>query len=564
MPGTKPLPAFTSAQRARWAPYAGVALLIAAWWIAAAAVGREILLPSPPAVGHSLLQIVQSARFAAIVRASVVRWVIGFLVAFAAATLVAAAASRREWAAGMLRPLVVAIRSTPVIAIILLALIWLSVDGVPVFVSLLVAFPLIYQGILDGLRSVDPDLLHMGRIYRIAPLRRVQHIHIPSALPVALSAITSAVGMSWKAAVAAEVLSQPSFGIGTDMQIARLYLETSQVIGWTVVAVALAAVGDLAVWAIDRRANAWRTPDAHPSAAAGTGTTRASANATPGADMTAPAPAVTDTVAEQSVRVIVDRVTFAFPGTPLFSQFSLEIPAGGLTAILGRSGSGKTTLLRLIARDLRPGAGEIRFEAESVGAGDAHGGPRAHAKSRRSVAARRSGPVVGFVFQEPRLLPWRSVLQNVDLVFPHDAATVAGSRREQLRQFLRSLRLPRPDALPATLSGGMRHRVNLARGFLCGAPVICLDEPFSNQDPATRNELVQLTRRLKHDLKRTVVMVSHDPDEAFALADTVVVLEDHHPTSILRQFDLRQSDPAEREEIRTLVESLLQTGEKFR
>ncbi len=558
MSGTKRLPALTSARRAHWAPYAGVALLIAAWWIAAAAVGREILLPSPPAVAHSLWQIVQSARFPAIVRASVMRWIIGFLAAFAAATLVGAAASRREWAAGMLRPLVVAIRSTPVIAIILLALIWLSVDGVPVFVSLLVAFPLIYQGILDGLRSVDPELVHMGRIYRIAPLRRVQHIHIPSALPVALSAITSAVGMSWKAAVAAEVLSQPSFGIGTDMQIARLYLETSQVIGWTVVAVALAALGDLAVWAIDRRVTAWRTPNAHHSAAAGTtaagGTPAATgpaarANSAAAAVVSAPAPAFAGAAADESVRVIVDRVSFAFPGTPLFSDFSLEIPAGGLTAILGRSGSGKTTLLRLIARDLRPTAGEIRFESNSMGTG---------------AAARRSGPVVGFVFQEPRLLPWRTVLQNVELVFPHDPATAAGPRREQLRSFLRSLRLPRSDALPATLSGGMRHRVNLARGFLCGAPVICLDEPFSSQDPATRNELVQLTRRLKHELKRTVVMVSHDPDEAFTLADIIVVLEDHHPTSVLRRFDLRHSGPAERETIRSLVSTLLQTGEGLR
>ena len=557
MPGNGPHPSLLTALRSRWAPYAGVALLIAAWWIAAAAVGRDILLPSPSTVAHSLVHIVRSPRFAVIVRTSVTRWGIGFLAAFAAATVVAAAASRREWAAGMLRPLIVTMRSTPVIAIILLALIWLSVDGVPIFVSLLVAFPLIYQGVLDGLRSVDPDLLHMGRIYHIAPLRRVRHIHIPSALPVALSAITSAVGMSWKAAVAAEVLSQPSYGIGTDMQIARLYLETSQVVGWTVVAVGLAALGDLAVWAIDRRANAWRTFNSHaverraavapnPETAA----TDPETGAGPVPNSTAPKAALG--ASQGGVRVVVDRISFSFPDTPLFSEFSLEIPSGGLTAVLGRSGSGKTTLLRLIARDLRPDSGEIRFESEPLTA-------------RAEAALRQSRPVVGFVFQEPRLLPWRSVLQNVELVFPHDStANGARSRRTQLRRFLRSLRLPRPDALPSTLSGGMRHRVNLARGFLCGAPVICLDEPFSSQDPATRNELVQLTRRLKHDLKRTVVMVSHDPDEAFTLADIIVVLEDHHPTSILRRFDLRQSGPAERETIRSLVSALLQTGEGIR
>lgn len=520
-------------ERNRGAVYAGIILILVAWWLLARLVGRDIIFPSPLIVVQELGRIVLSVRFWIVAGASLARWVAGFAVALVAAILLGTAASRREWIAGVLRPLVVTVRSVPVIAIILLALIWLAIDMVPVFISLLVSLPLLYQGILDGLRSVDRDLIDMGRLFRIPWYRRIVHIHVPSALPVMLPVITSAVGMSWKAVIAAEVLSQPVYAIGTDMQLAKLYLETPVVIAWTVIAVTLAALGDSLVWFLDKRTNAWRSAgfrrenQAVPTDGNGPAAISPIAAIAPhddGAGRSGPA-------------VTLEEVAFSFPGVPIFHDLSLEIPPGKATAILGRSGSGKTTLLRLIAGDLHPAHGLIRIGA-----------------------AAGAAPPVGFVFQEPRLLPWRTVIQNVELVLPHQVTTDEKRlRREALRSFLESLRLPDAAAFPATLSGGMRHRVNLARGFLCGAPVICMDEPFANQDLATRKNLVELTRALEREMGRTVVIVTHDPEDALALADTIVVLADRRPTAVMDRFTVDRSTPQALDELRFRIAVSLKT-----
>lgn len=436
----------------------------------------------------------------------------------------------------MLRPLIVAVRSVPVIAVILLALIWLPVDAVPVFVSLLVSFPLLYQGVFDGLRSVDPDLIDMGRLFHVPVLRRILHIHIPGSLPVVLSALTSAVGMSWKAVIAAEVLSQPLFGIGTGLQVAKLYLETSEVIAWTVIAVVLAAVGDMLVWTVDKRVNAWRSSNSLVVEDSAEGGAQAvlSAGSAP-ADLTTDLRTTSDSA---PVGVRLESVSFAFQRTTVFADLSLEILPGSVTAVLGRSGSGKTTLLRLIAGDLQPLTGSVTvFPEETAGE-----------------------PPVAFVFQEPRLLPWRSVRENVELVLPVvRPRTRREERRKRLLTFLQSLRLPRAEMFPGALSGGMRHRVNLARGFICGAPVICMDEPFANQDIATRRDLVALMQTLENRLGRTVVLVTHDPDEALELADKIVVLADRQPTSVIANLSLAGRTDAEMRSVRTKIHEALNT-----
>jgi ABC-type nitrate/sulfonate/bicarbonate transport system ATPase subunit/ABC-type nitrate/sulfonate/bicarbonate transport system permease component len=533
----------SSTEVPRWSLYTGVGMLLLAWWVFAFLVGRDILLPSPAVVARSLVEIVLSDSFVAIVAASLVRWVWGLTIAFVLATVFGAIASRRGWIAGLLRPLVVTVRSVPVIAIILLALIWLPVGVVPVFVSLLVSFPLLYQGILDGLRSVDRDLVDMGRLFRIHWLRRMWHIHVAAALPVVLPVITSVVGVSWKAVIAAEVLSQPVRAIGTDMQLAKLYLETPAVIAWTVIAVTIAALGDTVIWSIDRRVNAWRNPASRRDGSSPT---------TGHTDELTPRRILAGGAVEEAIRevigqaeesgsagpgVVLEDVSFSFPGTPVFERLSLEIPPGRVTAILGRSGSGKTSLLRLIAGDLRPREGCVRIDNTPFTAAP-----------------------VGFVFQEPRLIPWRSILDNVELVLPRVRATDERNRRRAaLASFLMSLRLPEPAMHPATLSGGMRHRVNLARGFLCGAPVICMDEPFSSQDMATREGLVELTRLFERALGKTVIIVTHDPEEALQLADTIVVLADRQPTSVLARFKVEQRTEDHLNLLRTSIRETLKT-----
>ncbi|SIQ87643.1 NitT/TauT family transport system permease protein [Alkalispirochaeta americana] len=568
------------------AGYAGAGALIALWWAGSALVAREILLPSPPVVFHALRKILADPSFGPTLAASLARWVLGWFLSLVGAVVLASLAVGRPNLARFLRPALVTVRSVPVVSVILLALIWLPLDGVPVFVSLLVSLPLLYQGVLDGLRSVDRDLLDMGRLFRVSLPGRIWHIHIPGAAPVVLSAATSAAGMSWKAVIAAEVLSQPRLAVGTSMHVAKLYLETPSVIAWTFIAVLMATLVDGALGVLDRHLLAWcevpehrqghepdkrlarrvglDQPGGEPLPASPVQTGRS-----PGSGLEEEFPLLFPSSGPRGGRpsagIVLRSVSFSFPGVPLFENFNLEIEPGSATAILGRSGAGKTTLLRLLAGDLLASGGSITRSCRSNHRGDIKDASGSSSRGRwiRRFIFPRVGqeefPRVGFVFQEPRLLPWRSVLDNLLLVLPRRGTRSEGRElRRQLAAFLETLRLPRPGDYPGALSGGMKQRVNLIRAFLRSASVICLDEPLANQDAATRGELRSLIRELRTTIGPALVMVTHSRQEALALADRVIILADQHPTKIIGDFLIKDISSDEREKVVQQIDSLLE------
>jgi NitT/TauT family transport system ATP-binding protein len=199
----------------------------------------------------------------------------------------------------------------------------------------------------------------------------------------------------------------------------------------------------------------------------------------------------------------VKDLSFGFGNKPVFKNlsFTLGDPAGAPdnpAVFLGPSGCGKTTLLRLMAGLLVPSDGEMRVEGEA-------------------------GPAVSFVFQEPRLLPWKTVLANVTL--PIEERLGRAKAAERAGHFLALVSLEdKLDALPEELSGGQRQRVNLARAFVCSAPVILMDEPFQSLDLPLRGQLMDLTAALLEESPRTLVAVTHDPREALYLGRRVLVL----------------------------------------
>ena len=196
---------------------------------------------------------------------------------------------------------------------------------------------------------------------------------------------------------------------------------------------------------------------------------------------------------------------FAITGQPLpvLEDVSFEVPSGTVVAIVGPNGSGKSTLLRLMAGLLQPDSGTITIGDQPVGEADQR---------------------VGLVFQEPRLLPWRRVVDNV--AFPLELAGVgAADRRERARALLETVGVSAfADAYPQQMSGGMRQRAAVARALVRDPEVLLLDEPFSALDALTRErfdfELLDLWQRIG----ATVVVVTHSIPEAVVLADEVVVL----------------------------------------
>ncbi|QZY30133.1 ABC transporter ATP-binding protein [Nocardioides coralli] len=192
---------------------------------------------------------------------------------------------------------------------------------------------------------------------------------------------------------------------------------------------------------------------------------------------------------------------------PALCEVDLTVGAGACAAVVGPSGSGKSTVLRIASGLDRPDAGDVLLDGRSVLAVPAE---------RRQVA---------LMLQRPLLFPHLSVLDNV--AFP---ARVAGaSRREARRGAADYLDLVRLDGYgrrrAGELSGGQEQRVALARALAARPRVLLLDEPFSALDVALRAEMHDLLRHVRSVLEPTIVLVTHDPGEAAALADTVAVLD---------------------------------------
>jgi iron(III) transport system ATP-binding protein len=193
---------------------------------------------------------------------------------------------------------------------------------------------------------------------------------------------------------------------------------------------------------------------------------------------------------------------------PVLTGVDLAVPAGSLTALLGPSGCGKTTLLRLVAGFDDPDSGTIVL------------GDRVVAGPGRSVPARRRG--IGFVPQEGGLFPHLTVAGNVTFGLPRRQRRDAGRVRGLLD--LVGLDAGLADRHPHQLSGGQQQRVALARALAPAPSLVLLDEPFSSLDALTRMTMHRLVLRLWAHHRPAVLLVTHDVDEALALADRVCVL----------------------------------------
>lgn len=219
--------------------------LLIIWQIAAYLLDLPILLPSPLDAFTQVLRLAGDTGFRSNVGATLLRAVITFVITLVVGVSLGLAAGTLRWMRSALRPIMIVIRTVPVMSIILLAFIWFRSGQVPVFSGFLMAFPLVFQNTVDGVLLVDRQLLEMARVYQISARQRLLHIAIPSVVPSILSGARSALGMSWKVVIAAEVLTVPRFGIGAAMQYAQVRLETVEVIAWTVVAVVMSGLSDL-------------------------------------------------------------------------------------------------------------------------------------------------------------------------------------------------------------------------------------------------------------------------------------------------------------------------------
>ena len=226
------------------------------WALAARTVGQELLLPSPLQTAQKLLSLMMTADFWLTVARTMLRVLAGILAAVVLGVLLALLTHWSALARALLSPIMTLLKSTPVASFIILALVWLGRSAVPVFIAGLMVLPVVWANVSTGLARVDPQLMELAAVYKLPRARILSRIVWPSVLPYLRSALRSALGLGWKAGIAAEVLTVPPYSIGKNIFESKLYLETTELFAWTVAVVLLSfLIERLLLRLVDRKEN---------------------------------------------------------------------------------------------------------------------------------------------------------------------------------------------------------------------------------------------------------------------------------------------------------------------
>lgn len=442
-------------------------LLLIGWQLLAVAMCQPELIPSVPRLLMALVELLGSAEFYQSVGCTLGRGLLGLAGSAALAALTAWLLARHSLLEQLFRPWLTLLRSVPVIAFILLALIFLDPEQLPLLIAFLTCFPLLTENLTNGLKSLRPSLSLMAKQFQLSGHNRLTQVYYPQLHPFLFSGLTSAAGFGWRAIIMGEALAQCAAGIGSAMKVAQNFIDVPTLLAWTVVAILISHTTDQAL----RRLAQWQP---------------AIRFAKPGE---AHAPSGESADRQHSVRVCQLGYRYAIHG------FSHLFEAGRCYGFSAPSGRGKTTLLHLLSGALRPTEGSIT-------------------------------PLpcpVARLFEYPELLPQLSALENVALPLAachprHEAEAMA---REALTDLL--LTDAQQQQRPNTLSYGQQQRVALARAMAFPTPYLMLDEPFKGADEALKQQLIRCIQRQKS--RRAIIwLVSHDPDELALLADQVITL----------------------------------------
>ena len=243
MPSTQatepPPPSGDGVAKRRLVGLVSIFVLLALWQFGAAAVGKEIILPSPGRVMLELVALAPTPDFLSSVAATFFRGLEAFILSSVVGALAGFASGRSAIVKAALAPLLTTIRATPVLALILLALLWFPSGFVPIFSAFLMAFPVMAASAMQGALAAPPELLEMASLFKVPRSKVFFELRLPAAAPYFAAGARASLGLSWKVVVAGEVLAQPRLAIGSGLQTSRVLLETPRVFAWALAAVLL-------------------------------------------------------------------------------------------------------------------------------------------------------------------------------------------------------------------------------------------------------------------------------------------------------------------------------------
>lgn len=540
---------------------AGTVAFITVWHLASTRLlPPGSALPPPAKVATSLISMWRTGELTEGALESIKRIVLGFAIALTGAVCFSTIAARFTSIYTSIKPVLDLLSSIPPIAWTPLAIMWFGIGDVPaLFIVSLGAFFPMFAGFYSGITRVDQDLISVAKTLGARPTRIVSSVIFPAALPTIFTGMRTGLTVAWFNVIAAELIGVRS-GLGYQIQLNRSMLFSEAVIALMLVIGVIGLIMTRMMGAVGNLASPWAIQDETRSRWVGLrrrisrlllhpapGSTEARTKAhhclphdTKDVALLSPTKSQHQPDSDNKV-LVVEHLSKSF-GDRTYGEIevlrdvSFYIDEGEIVAIIGPNGSGKTTLLNMVAGLLEPSAGEIRFKGGRV---------------------RLPGRERAMMFQNFALFPFYTCRGNIKFAVRSGHESVSEGRNGRdvsaaeciVDGLLREMRLTDfADAYPVELSGGMKQRLALARALAASPELILLDEPFSAYDPLLKNEGQQLMLKTITDRSLSLLLVTHDLDEAIFMADRVVVLNER-PASVKEIIDVRLPRPR-RSEIR--------------
>jgi NitT/TauT family transport system ATP-binding protein len=533
--------------------FAGTVAFIIVWHLMSTRLlPQGSALPPPTRVVSSMIAMWRTGELVDGAVESIKRIVLGFAIALLIAVCFSIMAARFTSLYTSVKPVLDLLSSIPPIAWTPLAIMWFGIGDVPaLFIVTLGAFFPMFAGFYSGITRVDQDLISVAKTLGASPTRVVAGVIFPAALPTIFTGMRTGLTVAWFNVIAAELIGVRS-GLGYQIQLNRSILFSEAVIALMLVIGVIglimtrmmSVVGNLASpWAIQDETRSWwvglrrRISRSLHHAPDVTGTRAHLHQCQPNdpTDVTlAPPPKSRHQPDSNSTVLVVEHLSKSFGDRTygekieVLRDISFHLKKGEIVAVVGPNGSGKTTLLNIVASLLEPSGGEVRFKGERV---------------------RVPGRERSIVFQNFALFPFYTCRGNIKFA-ARSAGLLDGRNVEgvdsidcMVHGLLREMRLTDfAEAYPAELSGGMKQRLAIARALAASPELILLDEPFSAYDPLLKNEGQQLMLKTISARSLSLLLVTHDLDEAIFMSDRVIVLNER-PASVEEIIDINLPRP---------------------
>lgn len=439
------------------------------WQTATLLIDNSILLTGPADVAFRLISDIGRAEYWQTVGLSLFRITAGFLSAFFMGIVLGMGAFIWRGMKEFLEPFVALLKSIPVASFVVIVLIWTGSAYLTPIISFLVVFPAIYVSTINGMEQADKKMVEMAKIFAMHPFNKYRYIYRSSFLPMLISSCQTAIGMSFKSGVAAEIIGTPAYSMGERIYMSKIYLDTTGVLSWTITVVIVSTLCEKLWGRLFRYYETWM-----PSPVVN--------KRRPGKDEKERG------LEKEAPCIEIQKLAKAFQETDVLKEINMTLKKGDIYILQEPSGHGKTTLFRCLAGLEKPDAGYI---------------------------AGMSSKDCAMVFQEDRLCEEVDAVNNVLM-----SGKVFSPREEVEKQLLTLLPYDSIHKKVKELSGGMKRRVALCRAVESECRVMLLDEPFSGMDKGTKESVI--TYLLRRKGSRTVLISTHQKEDIELLKGQVI------------------------------------------